>query len=168
MPASIPERQPIGDVFVGNVIQVGQTQLFATEAVLEGEVLAQGEFIVRYGLRYQGKLHVSIVPGLVVMDYGDMLTGEDAWDFLINRSNQYPRSEVVGYRNDGGDDMVFIRSLDIAVPPEVLVYPDLTATQPLFHPAALIAPFTEGLPARLLKYLPHYVNLSEWQAESNS
>lgn len=168
MPASIPERLPIGDVFVGNVIQVGQTQLLATEAVPDGEVLARGEFIVRYGLRYQGKLHVSIVPGLVVMDYGDMLTGEDAWDFLINRSNQYPRSEVVGYRNDGADDMVFIRSLDIAVPPEVLVYPDLTATQPLFHPAALIAPFTEGLPARLLKYLPHYVNLSEWQAESNS
>ena len=168
MTGSIPEQHPVGDVFVGSIIQCDNVQLLATKSVPDCQAVADGDFVVRYGLRFQGKLHVSIVPGLVVMDYGDMLTGEEAWDFLIHRSNQYPRSEVVGYRNDGRDDMVFIRSLDMAVAPEVLVYPDFTATQPLYHPAALIAPVTDAIASRLLKYLPHYVDLSAWQAESNT
>lgn len=154
-------------MFIGKVIQVGSVSILATAALAEGEVVAEGAFVIRYGVRYLGKLHVSIVPGLVVMDYGDMLTGEEAWNFLISRSNLYPRSEVVGYRNDGSDDMVFIRSLDMAVTPEVLVFPDDKSTKPLYHPMALIASETDAIPERLLKYLSRYPTLSAWQAESN-
>ncbi len=164
MVGAIPERQPIGDLFTGSVFQVGDTQLLTTSVSTE-KVIAAGEFVIRYGVRFLGKLHISIVPGLLVLDYGEMLTGDEAWEFLQKQSNLYPRSEVIGYRNDGTDDMVFIRTLDIAVPPEVLIYDSPTAIRPIAKPTVLIAPSTDNLPVRLLSYLPHYASLADWQAE---
>lgn len=159
----IPQRAPIGDAIQGYIIQIGAEQALVIGAAVQAEVIATGNFVVRYGLRFLGKLHVSIVPGLVVMDYGDMLVGEEAWTFLMTRSNAYPRSEVVGYRNDGEEEIVFIRSLDMAVPPEVLIYDDENATKPLAKPVALIASDTTHLPERLLKSLPVYPSIIEWQ-----
>jgi hypothetical protein len=106
---------------------------------------------------------MAIVPELVALDYGDFLVGEDAWVFLIERSNRYPRSEVIGHRNDGSDDMVFIRTLDMAVPPMVLVYENRDATIPLASPTALITLQTDGLPERLCRFLPVYSKLEAWQ-----
>lgn len=133
-----------------------------------GQVLATGTFIVRYGLRFLGKLHVSIVPGLIVLDRGEIMTGEEAWDFLLKHSNLFPRSEVIGYKNDGTDDMAQIRALDMAVLPEVLAFVDAQATKPIAKPTALIAPDTNGLSERLLSYLPRYASLVDWQAEMKS
>jgi len=163
---AIPERNPIGDVFTGAVIQVGDVQVLTTLDPLAGQVIASGTFVVRYGLRFLGKLHISIVPGLVVLDRGEMITGEEAWDFLLKNSNLYPRSEVFGYKNDGTDDSVFIRILDMAVPPEVLVYTDANNPKPIAKPTVLITPDVSGLPERLLSYLPRYPSLAEWQAET--
>lgn len=160
---SIPERAPISDSFTGLVLQYGTAQALALTPQPGAEILASGDFVIRYGVRFLGKLHQSIVPGLLVLDYGDMLTGEDAWEFLFKRSNLHPRAEIVGYRNDGSDDMVFLRTLDFAVNPAVLAYPNLEATKPLAHPTALIATVTDNLPSRLLEYLPIYASLDEWQ-----
>ncbi len=165
MTSAIPQREPIGDLFSGSIIQIGDKQALATSIDSDVASVASGSFVVRYGLRFLGKLHISIVPGIVVMDYGDMITGETAWDFLQKNSNLYPRSEVVGYRNDGTDDMLFVRRLDMAVPPEVLVYADDQATKPLAKPVALIAADVTGIPQRILEYIPHYLSLAEWQAE---
>lgn len=165
MPQAIPERAPVEDRFDGVLFRAGSVEGLATQPQPDTSVLAQGSFIVRYGVRFLGKSFLSIVPGLVVLDYGDMLTGEDAWDFLQNRSNLYPRAEVAGYRNDGTDDLVFVRQLDLAVPPQVLVYADATATTPLASPTALIAAADADIPPRLAQYLPRYPNLNQWKAE---
>ncbi len=168
MTGSIPEQNPIGDYFTGSIIQIGQTQALTTVDLLSEETIAYGSFVVRYGLRFLGKLHISIVPGLLVLDRGEILTNEDAWDFLLKHSNLYPRSEVMGYLNDGSDEMMLIRNLDMAVPPEVLVYTDARGTKPIAKPTILIAPDTTGLSDRLLSYLPRYASLAEWQAEMKS
>lgn len=160
---SIPERAPVGDLFNGFVLQLGGVQVLSMLAYEDASVIASGEFIVRYGLRFLGKLHQSIVPGLVVLDYGQMITGEEAWEFLIKHSNLHPRAEVVGYLSDGSEDMVFIRSLDMAVQPEVLLYDDQRATKPSAQPVGLIAPDSEDLPERLRWYLPIYASLEEWR-----
>lgn len=165
MASAIPDPKPIGDLFTGHVIQVDDVQLIATTHHPEANTLASGTFVVRYGLRFLGKLHISIVPDMLILDYGEILTGEDAWEFLHKQSNRYPRSEVVGYRNDGMDDMVLIRALDMAVAPEVLVYDNPSAIKPIAKPTVLIAPTSDHLPARLLNYLPHYASLAQWQAE---
>ncbi|MBC7811137.1 MAG: hypothetical protein H7175_08325 [Burkholderiales bacterium] len=162
----IPERAPLGDPFIGAVLQLegGQQALAQTADRAGADVIVSDAFIVRYGVPYLGKPHLSIVPGMLVLDYGDIFTGEAAWDFLYNRSNLYPRAEVFGYRSDGRDDMIIIRSLDLALPVEVFVYPDEKATTPSAHPKALIATSEAGLPPRLLKYLPRFETVTHWKA----
>jgi hypothetical protein len=162
MPPTIPPRQPFGESFDGVVLRYENRQALALNLHAGAETLAQGQFIIRYGVRYLGKSFLSIVPGLLVLDYGDMLTGEDAWTFLLRKSNLHPRADVVGYRNDGQDDMVMVRTLDLGQPVEVLVYADTQATTPLYHPTALIAPSLEGIPPYLAEYLPHYDSLDAW------
>ena len=168
MAGAIPEQNPIGDAFTGSVIQVGDLQALTTIDVPTAQVIATGDFVVRYGLRFLGKLHISIVPGLLVLDRGEIMANEEAWDFLLKHSNLYPRSEVMGYLNDGTEEIMLIRNLDMAVPPEVLVYPDDKATKPIAKPLALIAPDTNGLSERLLSYLPRFASLADWQAEMKS
>jgi hypothetical protein len=165
---SIPERVPVSDAWSGLALQIGTVQVLSAFPQPDTTVIASGSLIIRYGLRFLGKLHQSIVPGLVVMDYGDMLTGEEAWEFLLKHSNLHPRAEVVGYRNDGNDDMVVLKLLDMAVNPEVLVYTDAAATKPIARPTAVIAPDTNKLPPRLVDYLPHYPTLHDWEAENPS
>jgi hypothetical protein len=162
MPPKIPPRQPIGETFNGVVLRYADRQALALTAQAGTETLASGQFVVRYGVRYLGTSFLSIVPGLLVLDYGDMLTGEDAWSFLTKKSNLHPRADVVGYRNDGQDDMVMVRTLDMGQPVEVLVYADEQATKPVYFPTALIVPSAEGLPPYLTEYLPCYDSLDAW------
>lgn len=160
----IPAREPVGDLFSGLVITWNDRQALAVSSQPEAETSASDNFIIRYGLRYLGKPHLSVVPGLVALDYGDFLTGEEAWDFLLKGSNLYPRSEVIGYRNDGRDEMIVIKALDMSIPPEVLVYADAGATLPSAKPTALIAPANAEIAPRLLEFLPRFTSLTEWQS----
>lgn len=166
MAGTIPEPNPIADSFTGTLIQSGEAQALTTVDLSATQVIATGTFIIRYGLRFLGKPHISIVPGLVVLDYGEIITGEAAWDFLLKHSNLYPRSEVMGHKNDGTDDVALIRTLDMVLTPEVLVYADANSPKPIAKPTALITSDTTGLPDRLLNYLPHYTSLATWQAET--
>jgi len=128
--------------------------------------LYAGEMIIRYGIRYLGKPHVSVVPGLVVIDYGTMLNGEAAWEFVTRKSNLYPRAEVFGFRNDGKDEMIVVKALDLALPPAVLVYADITSTRPLAQTSALIMPETDymNLAKRLRTALPRFDSINDWLA----
>jgi hypothetical protein len=168
MPKAIPDRAPLGDSFAGVVLRVGGAQALALESHSGADVIASGTFTIRYGVRFLGKPYLSIVPGLLVLDYGDMMTGDEAWDFLLNRSNLYPRAEVVGYRSDGRDDMVFIRQLDLALPVHVLAYPDEMAAMPLAMPTALIAPDGAVVAPRVLQYLPRFDSVGDYLAARKS
>lgn len=150
---TIPERRPISDAFTGFVVEVEAEVALATEPPAGTMVRANGDFVVRYGLRMLGKPHITLVPGLVAIDYGTMLTGEEAWAFITKRSNLYPRAEVFGWRNDGREDMLTIKLLDLALRPQVLVYPDSGSTVPIASPVRLIAPDDAPLAPRLRQYL---------------
>lgn len=163
---AIPERQPLGDPIQGAVVAVGAGHVLAIPPPDDpAAVIASGALIARYAVPFLGKSHLSIVPGIVALDYGDMLTGEPAWDFLYKRSNLHPRADVVGYRNDGEDEMINVKYLDLALPPRVLIYPDEAATRPLAEALAVIAPPDAPLPPRLLAYLPRYDALADYLAE---
>jgi hypothetical protein len=167
MTANIPPREPIGDAWQGCIARVGDTELLMLTPEADALVLAEGAFIVRYGVRYLGKPHLSIVPGMVFIDYGQMLTGVAAWEFLLKRSNLYPRAEIFGYRNDGRDEQMYVKTLDFALPMDVLVYRDAQAAAPLAQPQACIAPATAVVAPRILEYLPRYETLAAWQAAQN-
>lgn len=166
----IPERQPIGDSFTGAVIQIGAAQALTLDVPNEGSLLCSGTMTVRYGVRYLGKTFLSIVPGLIAIDYGTMLTGEEAWEFLLKRSNLYPRAEVFGYRSDGRDDMITVKNLDLAQPVEVLVYSEPNATVPAAKPTALIADERQSatLPPRLVEALERFPSVAAWQHQVES
>lgn len=170
MSPRIPERKPISDVFTGLIVHVAGhdvLMLALTDADdVDASITHEGTFFVRYGLIYLQEAH-SMVPELIALDYGDMLAGEEAWDFILNRSNLYPRADVVGYRDDGTDDMVVLKKLDIMHPVEVLVYADDASRTPLAKVTGLIAADTSHLPERLLRHLPQYDTLAAFLQAQN-
>lgn len=160
--SAIPPRQPLGDAFSGFIVHRDEGDLLCAPGVDAAQPASSTPYVLRYGIRYLGKPMLSVVPGLVAIDYGTFLNGTEAWDFLIHRSNLYPRAEVFGYRNDGVDEQVFVRQLDLALTPETLVYADDAATVPRAHPLAYVGPEVDA-PPRLLAYLPHFDHLQAWQ-----
>lgn len=161
--AQIPPLNPVGDTFSGVVLQYASATLLATQAIAETTALTQGTFTVRYAVRYLEKPHLAVVPGLVALDYGDMLTGERMWEFVLNRSNAYPRADVLGWRNDGAQEMVVLKKLDLAQRFQTLLYPDDTTSTPLFAVDAFIGTDLNALAARTQAYLPHYPTLEDWK-----
>ena len=161
---AIPQREPISETVAGAVMRVGDDCLLSSAILTSGELVAAGELIVRYGIPYLGKPFYSIVPDLVVVDYGDMLVGEAAWDFLIHQSGPYPRADVLGYRNDGSDQMLVVKQLDFAIPFDVFAYRQASDRRPFARLKALIASHRAAFPPRLLNYLPAFASFADWQA----
>lgn len=137
--------------------------LLIVTAPPDAAVLYNGQVYIRYAARLLGKGELSIVPGLVAVDYGMMLTDQAAWEFLVKRSNLYPRADVIGYRSDGRDEMVTVKSLDLAQPIDVLVYVNTVDTLPIARVSAVIAPSDFPLPSYLNEYLPRYAAMQAWQ-----
>jgi hypothetical protein len=159
----IPPRNSIADAWTGVLSRADETDFVSASAQAGAEQVAEASFVVRYGLRIHGKHWLSIVPGLVAIDYGTFLTGDEAWEFLLKKSNLYPRAEVFGTRDNGVEDQMFLRQLEIALPPQVLLYTDAAATKPSGQPAAFLGDGAASLPERMRAYLPTFPTLDAWR-----
>lgn len=159
----MPARLPISDAIEGVVTRLDDNCLLSAAMLTRGEFVAAGELIIRYGIPYLDKPY-SVAPDLVVLDYGDMLTGEAAWEFLIKQSHLHPRADVLGYRDDGSDQMLAVKQLDFAIPFDVFVYHQPADRKPLAKLNALIAAKPAAFPKRLLDYLPAFATAADWQA----
>lgn len=149
---NIPARRAAGDT-VTAALSLLEGYSVLSPAPLAGLVPThQGQLFVRYALEYLGKPQYCIAPELVTLDYGDGMAGDEAFEFLLRKSNLYPRGDVFGWRNDGVDEMVVIKKLDLAQPVRLLVYADAASTLPLAEAVALIGTSFDGFPPRLLDY----------------
>lgn len=157
------QRQPIVDQVTGVVTELDGQALLSSAELADGAVIARGELAIRYGITYFGKPHVSIVPDLVVADYGELLKGEAAWEFLMTSAHLYPRADVCGLRNDGVDDMVAVKQLDFDYPYDIFVYRRLEDEQPFAALAALVDADSASYPERLLSRLPRFDSVSSWR-----
>ena len=157
------QRQPISEQVKGTVTKVDGHALLSTAELPEGEAVARGDLILRYGITYMGKPHLSIVPHLVVADYGELLNGEEAWIFLMTSAHLYPRADVCGVRTDGRDEMVALKQLDFDHPFDVFVYRRIGEDLPLAKLSALIADESAPFPERLLKHLSRFESLDVWR-----
>jgi hypothetical protein len=166
-PPRIPPRAPIGDSFKGFLLKVDDFILLAEAPLAGAEIVYEGSLILRYGVIYLGKPHLSIVPALLALDYGAFKTGEDAWDFLLNKSNLFPRADVLGYGNDGADCQVFIKELDLMYPFDILAYDNAEANKPIAKIAAVISENRGSLPTRLAEYAPIYPTIEAWKKASS-
>ncbi|MEO0563131.1 MAG: hypothetical protein AAF125_13565 [Chloroflexota bacterium] len=165
--ADIPPRDPVGDLFDGVLLRYATATILARAFLPGTELIAEGRFTVRYGLRYTEKPGVSIVPGLLALDYGAMMTGEEMWDFLLARYGQYPRSEVFGFTNAGKDDMVVLKRLDFAAPLAVLVFGEDVATVPIGEATVLVTDAPGDLPGRLREAVPVFPSIDAWMEAGN-
>jgi hypothetical protein len=155
--SAIPARAPYGEVFPGAVVRHHGRIILTANPAPERDVLARG-VVIRYGVRYLEKHFLSVVPGLIALERGELFTGEDALDFLVKRSNLYPRTEVYGYRSDGADEMKTVKWLDVAEPLMVLAYANDAATSPVAEVDGLSGP-EDVFTARMLAALPRYESL---------
>lgn len=160
-------REPVCDRFDGHLLRADGVALLSALNHSAEELLAPGPLRLRYGVVCLETPQHCIVPELVVMEYGDLLSGEAAWDFLLRHSNLHPRAEVHGRRDDGEEDQLRVSRLDLAQPPRVLAWPQSAgdATLPLARPAAVLGKAPDALPSRLRQCLPVYPSLSAWRHE---
>ena len=161
---TLPERQPISDRVSALVTRLDDCALMSPASLGAGEVLAQGDLILRYGITLMGKPQLSIVPDLVVADYGELLIGEAMWRFLMKSAHLYPRADACGLNRDGSEEMVALKQLDFDYPYDVFVYRRANDRKPLAQLCALIACQSAQYPQRLLTHLPRFDSVEAWRA----
>ena len=157
-------RQPISDKATGVLTRLDGLALLSSRKLPAGQDIASGDLLVRYGITYMGRPQLSIVPELVIADYGAMLHGESAWQFLMEKSHLYPRADVCGWRSDGQEDMPALKQLDFDRQYQVFVYGHADDRQPLARLSALIAADRAKFPPRLSQHLPTFASFDEWRA----
>ncbi len=159
-----PPRQPVQDIVEGVVLRA-HDRLFLTKTPLPAaEVIAEGLIAVRYGIVYLGRAYHAIMPELVALDTGGGYAGEEAWDFLMNKSNLFPRADVIGIRDDGEEDMVTVKSLDLMYPLRVFAFFPADEPTNLGQLTAWLGAVPQDLPARLTQALDIYPDLASWEA----
>ncbi len=160
-----PPRRAVRDHFDGSLVLLDGVALLTTLDNPPGTSATAGPLELRYGLVCLDDPRRCIVPELVVLEYGEQMTGEAALDFLLNHSNLHPRAEVLGQRDDGVEDQLRVSRLDLAQPPRVLVWPgDAPAeVRPLAAATALVNSGPESSPARLRQFLPCYPSFADWR-----
>lgn len=161
---SLPERQPISERVSAVVTRIDDSALLSASSLGAGDILAQDDLILRYGITYLGKPQLSIVPDLVVADYGEILVGESMWQFMMKSAHLYPRADACGLSEDGVEEMVALKQLDFDYPYNVFVYRKDSDSTPLTRLAALIASEQTLFPQRLLDHLPRFDSLNAWRA----
>ena len=161
-----PEREPISERVSAIVTRIDEGVLLSRHRLGSGEILAQGDLTLRFGITYLGKPQLSIVPNLVVADYGEMLVGEAMWEFLMQSAHLYPRADACGFNQAGNEDMVLLKQLDFDHPYDVFVYHNDSDRKPLARLSALIASDHAQLPGRLLAHLPSFDSLDAWRAHA--
>ncbi|MYD37230.1 MAG: hypothetical protein F4W97_00250, partial [Chloroflexi bacterium] len=87
------QRLPISDSAHGWLTRLDERWLLADHALAGGWLAAQGELLLRYGIRILGKPHLAIVPDLVVADGGEMLVGEAAMQLIMDRGNLFQSAD---------------------------------------------------------------------------
>ena len=157
------DRQPINDRVKGVVSRVDAAFLLTDTPIHGAETVVAGEFFVRYGIPYFFKRDLTVVPDLLALDRGATLSGEAAWQFLMHSSHLYPRSDLIGIRSDGMDEMTPFKQLDFDSPYTVFAYADAGDEQPAAELAALITASPSDYPGRLLRHLPHFPTLDAWR-----
>lgn len=161
----LPPRQPVQDLVEGTVSRAHEQLFLAPEPLPEAETVAVGVVAVRYGIVYLGRSYHAIMPELVALDTGGGFAGEDAWNFLFHESNLFPRADVIGFREDGVEDMVTVKSLDLMYPLRAFAFFPAEDPRNLGQLAALIGTFNAALPNRLTQALDHYPDLAAWRAK---
>ena len=87
-----------------------------------GKLVYQGEMIVRFALAFLYEADYFI-PERVIDDFRRQFAGLEAYRFLLDRGDSFPRADVIGTRvATGAYDEIFLKQLDLAAPLAAFAY----------------------------------------------
>jgi hypothetical protein len=92
------------------------------EAQPDGNLSAEGDLIIRYGIPLHQTSYLSVIPAWFVADRGGQMRGWQAWQWIMKLHPTHPRAEIFGLRSDGQSTQVFLRELDFYVPIRIYAY----------------------------------------------
>jgi hypothetical protein len=128
-------------------------------------VLAESHFtpvFVHYAFAQFNTLR-PFFPTMAADDRGSLYRGLDAFDWITESGLLFPRSDAMGVWSDGSEDQLFLKELDLAVPPLVFVSPSTdrfgerlaAAVEIVSDAASAIAP-AGGFPNRIAASIPTF------------
>lgn len=79
---------------------------------------------VRYAFSQFNTLR-PFFPTMAADDRGSLYRGLDAFDWITESGLLFPRSDAMGLWSDGSEDQLFLKELDLAVPPLIFVSPSV-------------------------------------------
>jgi hypothetical protein len=161
----IPDPVYVTEKVAGHVIDLGTKKLLVIGAIPSDlanyPALISGEIVIRYGIGTFVPMGDAVIPGLFAAEYGGMLVGREAWDYIQKNFQMHPRADVVGILLNGQKTQKFLRELDFGIPVRVFVYRNESETIPLTELSNLYVGAqseTVELPELLRMYLPLTTN----------
>lgn len=150
-----PDPEYINDSITGAIFKEGDRYSLALDNLtLSGEPIAQGEFLLRYGIPTLSPPIRWVMPGLMVGERGGAFIGRKAWDYMQERWEHHPRADVVGLDPEGEKKTYFLKELDLSAKVRVYAYRNATDTIPFCLLDSYIAPDDAELSELMAKYLP--------------
>ena len=103
-------------------------------------------------------------PTMAADDRGTLYRGLDAFDWITQSGLLFPRSDVMGVLSDGSEDQLFLKELDLAVPPLIFISPSadqfpgdrLAAAVEIVSYAAFAITPAGGFPNRIAASVPTF------------
>jgi hypothetical protein len=162
---TIPDPVYFSEVVQGSLVvaEAAETGLAQATLWLEppptgAKILAAGTLHLRYGISFaapspNGQFD-ALIPGLFVSERGAALVGREAWQFMAEKFQLYPRADLVGWRASGKPDQVFLRALDWGRPARTFAYADNISMSPLAEVSAAVWGQTDPatMPDLFLRY----------------
>lgn len=90
---------------------------------------AEGTLSLRYGVPFNAPGVEPIIPHMFVSERGVALVGREAWQFMQEHFQLYPRSELIGVDPAGNTEQTFLRALDFGASVKVYFYLTPESTQ---------------------------------------
>ena len=116
---------------------------------------------VRYG--FSQSIPCAFFPEMAADDRGGLYRGVDAFDWIAEGVLLFPRSDAMGLWGDGSEDQLFLKELDLAVPPLIYISPSadrfgdrLAAAVEIVSDAAFAIAPAGGFPNRIAASVPTF------------
>ncbi len=130
-----------------------ETVLVLDNTMPKGRVLASPPVTLRYAIPMLGPAHLAVIPAVFVSERGLLLYGEQAWRFVVENYQLYPRAEVFGLNTEGENVQIFLRELDFGAEYRVYAYADPQEQLPLEQVHRLIGYESVEVPELVLQLL---------------
>jgi hypothetical protein len=163
MPSRIPAPDYFHESIDGAIYDLprGNTLVIGTppDTLIGIAPILSGHLALRYGLPLLAPSIEAVIPGLFVAERGGVLTGREAWDYIMSNFQMHPRADIIGVNSKGTTKQVLLRELDFGLPVRIFAYPDESIARIVQPAIELTAVLADGTVPRLPDLASRYLAL---------